>query len=422
MYNELMEHKLSEILESRGYVYQISAESLPEITDGEKRTLYLGVDPTADSMHVGQLQGVLVLRRFLEDGHSLIILVGGGTGMIGDPGGKGEERNLQDDETVDRNTEALRAQFTQLLGDAEFIMVNNADWLRKLNLLEFLRDIGKHFSVNEMIKRDTVRPRLETPDATISFTEFSYSLLQAYDFLYLHERFGVDLQVGGSDQWGNILPGVDLIRRKKVGKAYAFSWPLLINKSTGKKFGKSEGGAIWLDPKKTSPYQFYQFWLNAEDDSVEEYLKKMTMLSIEEIGAVMQQQGENPGARIAQKQLAEAVTTLVHGKEVMQQVQRVSRALFSDGALEEVDWRALDESAPKLPVVLGSALVDVIIASALASSKREAREFIENGAISINDVKVTDVEHLISETDFNPVASLAILKRGKRNVAVLARS
>ena len=422
MYNDLMEQKLSEIFESRGYVYQISAESLAEITDGEKRTLYLGVDPTADSMHVGQLQGVLVLRRFLEDGHKVVILVGGGTGMIGDPGGKSEERNLQDNETVDRNTEALRAQFAQLLGDREFTMVNNADWLRWLNLLEFLRDIGKHFSVNEMIKRDTVRPRLETPDATISFTEFSYSLLQAYDFLYLHERIGVDLQVGGSDQWGNILPGVDLIRRKKAKKVYALSWPLLINKSTGKKFGKSEAGAVWLDPKKTSPYQFYQFWLNAEDDSVEEYLKKMTLFSISEIMAIMQQHGENPAARIAQKQLAEAVTTLVHGHELMQQVQRVSAALFSDGPLEAADWNALHANAPKLPAAIGSSLLDVIVASGLASSKREAREFIENGAISINGVKVADVEHIISETDFSSVAPLAILKRGKRNVAVLVRS
>ena len=236
--------KLSETLRERGYVYQHSSEKLEEITDGPKRTLYLGVDPTADSMHVGQLQGILVLRRFIEDGHKLIILIGAGTGMVGDPGGKTTERKLLSDEEVDRNAAALKKQFTQLLGSVDFKMVNNADWLRAIPMMDFLRDVGKHFTVNEMIKRDSVRPRIETPDASISYTEFSYMLLQAYDFLHLNHEFGCDLQVGGSDQWGNIVSGVDLIRRVDQKQAYALSWPLLIDKSSGKKFGKSEGKAV----------------------------------------------------------------------------------------------------------------------------------------------------------------------------------
>jgi len=416
-----MSEKLSEILTSRGYMYQISAPELAEITDGPKRVLYLGVDPTADSMHVGQLQGVLVLRRFLEDGHKLVILVGGGTGMIGDPGGKSAERNLQDNEVVDHNTEALRTQFKQLLGDVEFKMVNNADWLRKLNLLEFLRDIGKHFTVNEMVKKDTIRPRLETPDASISFTEFSYSLLQAYDFLHLYEEMEVDLQVGGSDQWGNILPGVDLIRRKKGKQAYAFSWPLLINKSTGKKFGKSEGGAVWLDSRKTSPFAFYQFWLNADDEGVEEYLQKMTLLPLEDIADVMKEHTLDPGQRIAQRTLAENVTTLAHGKEVMERAARITRVLFSDedvSRLSAEDIEVLRKDAPSYTVAIGESITDILVNAGLASSKREAREFIESGAVSINGGKVLDAEQKIMGEDFT-AAPVALLKRGKRQVCVL---
>ncbi len=411
---------LSEILTERGLVHQTSAP-LQEITDGEKRTLYWGVDPSADSMHVGQLQGALILRRFLEDGHKLVILIGAGTGMIGDPGGKSEERNLLDDATVDKNAEALRAQCTQLFGGLDFTMVNNAEWLRSLNLLEFLRDIGKHFSVNEMVKRDTVRPRLETPDASISFTEFSYSLLQSFDFLHLFEHEGVTLQVGGSDQWGNILPGVDLIRRKKQEKAYALSWPLLINKATGKKFGKSEGGAVWLDPKKTSPFSFYQFWLGSEDEAVEEYLTKMTMMSMEEIKDTMARHQKSPQEHIAQRALAEAVSTLAHGHEVAALQQKVSEWLFGDteqGAVTSSMREVIVREAPTCNVVLGEPLIDVLLRSGLATSKREAREFVENGALTINGAKVSDVTRSVMQEDFQN-APIALLKRGKRAVSVL---
>lgn len=413
--------KLSELLRERGYVYQHSAP-LEEITDGEKRTLYLGVDPTADSMHAGQLMGMLVLRRFVEDGHKLIIIVGGGTGMIGDPGGKSAERNLLSDETVDANTEALRVQFKQLLGDVDFEMVNNADWLRKLNLMEFLRDVGKHFTVNEMIKKDTVRPRIETPDQSISYTEFSYMLLQAYDFLELHNRYNCDLQVGGSDQWGNILPGVDLIRRKKGGAAYAFSWPLLVDKA-GKKFGKSEGNAVWLDAKKTSPFQFYQFWLNADDEMVEELLLKMTLLSKADIDALLEKQKADPAVREAQKKLAFEVTALVHGAENAKYAADMSGVLFSDtplsGISEEARLRLVHE-APSFSVSRGMSMLDVLVESRLATSKREARQFLGEGAITLNGATATEETGLSDDVFVNN--GLALLRRGKRNVCVLARS
>lgn len=305
--------KLSEILRERGYVHQHSAE-LEEITDGEKRTLYLGIDPSADSLHVGNLVGLLVMRHFLEDGHKVILLTGGGTGMIGDPGGKSEERNLLDEETIERNTRAVAAQIRNVFGSTDFIEENNAKWLTSLNLLEFLRDIGKHFTINAMIKKDTVKTRLDA-ESPMSFTEFSYSLLQGYDFLHLNQAHGCDLQVGGSDQWSNILSGVEFIRRKTGKVVYALTWPLLINKSSGKKFGKSEGGAVWLDAAKTSPFEFYQFWFNAADEEVEEYLLKMTLLPKAEIDAVMAEQRSNPAGRAAQKRLAAEVTKLVHGVE-----------------------------------------------------------------------------------------------------------
>ena len=403
-------------------MYQHSSETIEEIVDGEKRTLYLGVDPTADSMHVGQLMGILVLRRFVENGHKLIVVVGGGTGMIGDPGGKSSERVLLDEATVAKNTEALRTQFSQLLGGVEFEMVNNADWLHPLNYMEFLRDIGKHFTVNEMIKRDTVRPRIETPDQSISYTEFSYMLLQAYDFLELHKRYQCDFQVGGSDQWGNIISGVELIRRKTGDKAYAMSWPLLVDKKTNKKFGKSEGNAVWLDAIKTSPFQFYQFWLNADDEMVEELLLKMTTLAKDEIGMVMEEQNKERGMRVAQKRLALEVTTLVHGSEQAQSALRTSEVLFGD-----TDPKALSPddvfniiaytTTPKCVVTIGESIIDVLVKSGLAGSKREARQFVTDGAVRVNGEKIDDTK-MIGEGDLLHGSGI-FLKRGKKHLSVL---
>ncbi len=412
--------KLSETLRERGYVYQHSSEKLEEITDGqEKRTLYLGVDPTADSMHVGQLQGILVLRRFIEDGHKLIILIGAGTGMVGDPGGKTTERKLLSDEEVDRNAECLKKQFIQLLGSDNFEMVNNADWLRTIPMMEFLRDVGKHFTVNEMIKRDSVRPRLETPDASISYTEFSYMLLQAYDFLHLNREKGCDLQVGGSDQWGNIVSGVDLIRRVERKPAYALSWPLLVDKNTGKKFGKSEGKAVWLDATKTSPFQFYQFWLNTEDDAVEEYLLKMTMMEKTEIDSIMDEHRKNPGERAAQKALAREVTVLVHGTEIASSVERASELMFGSSTFEEYskqDLAILFANAPAFKTTSGESLIDILIRFNLASSKREARQFLEDGAVMLNG-KIIKEDMMLHEDNY--INRVALLKRGKRNMVVL---
>lgn len=411
--------KLSEILRERGLVHQHSSATLEEITDGTKRTVYLGIDPSADSLHVGNLVGLLVLRRFLEDGHKIVILTGGGTGMIGDPGGKSEERNLLDEETILKNTIAVAAQIRQVFGSSDFVEVNNAEWLSKLKLLEFLRDTGKHFTVNAMIKKDIIKNRLDM-ESPISFTEFSYSLLQGYDFLHLNEEYGVDLQVGGSDQWSNIIAGVDFIRRKTGKEVYALTWGLIVNKATGKKFGKSESGAIWLDARKTSPYQFFQFFLNVGDDAVEELLMKLTLLPSAEIADILKKHRGNPGARMAQKALADAVTTLVHGKKTAEEAQSVSDMLFGEKSLADVSddaRRLLAKEAPNTGIKLGALLVDILVASGLASSKREARQFIQNGAVTLNNTPIHDVEYAFAESDIRE--GIALLKRGKRNAAVL---
>lgn len=361
--------KLSEVLKERGYIHQHTG-TLEEVAD-TPRTLYWGVDPSADSMHIGQLMGILVVRRFIEHGHKVIIIVGGGTGMVGDPGGKAQERNLLSDEVVARNTEALRVQFSQMFAGARFEMINNADWLRRANLMEFLRDVGKHFSVNEMIKRDSVRPRIEDPDKSISYTEFSYMLLQAYDYYHLHQQKGCTLQVGASDQWGNIVSGVELIRRKASAAAHAFCWPLLVNKSTGKKFGKSEGGAVWLDAQKTTPFDFYQFWFNSADDEVEEYLLKMTLCPKADIDAVMDEQRQNPAGRAAQKKLAYEVTRLVHGEAEAHKAQ----------------------SAENIPAIKAGKLRDVLE----GYSTSELRRLVEQGGVSGSGGKIDTIDYEVAQ-------------------------
>ena len=411
--------KLSEMLKERGYVHQFSAEKLEEITDGQKRTVYLGIDPSADSLHAGNLMGLLVLRRFLEDGHKIIILTGGGTGMIGDPGGKSEERNLLDEETVAKNSAAIATQIRQVFGSDDFTKENNAKWLTKIKLLEFLRDVGKHFTVNMMIKKDIVAERLKK-EAPMSFTEFSYSLLQAYDYMHLNEQYSCDVQVGGSDQWSNILAGVDFIRRKKEQTVYALTWPLLVNKATGKKFGKSEQGAVWLDAKKTTPYQFYQFWLNVEDEMAEECLLKMTLLSRAEIDAVMMMHKRDKGERHAQRLLARAVTTLVHGEGAAETTETVSNVLFGGAFIADLtkeQQMQLKEAVPSFNVQEGENITDVLVSTQLASSKREARQFLSTKAVSLNEIVITDPEYALASDDFNN--GLALLKRGKRNVSVL---
>ena len=411
--------KLSDILKERGYVYQHSSERLEEITDGAKRTLYLGLDPSADSLQVGQLMGFLVLRRFLEDGHKVILVVGGGTGMIGDPGGKTAERVLLDAETVARNAEAIATQASTLFAGADFTLLNNADWLSQLNMIEFLREVGKHFTVNVLLQRDFIKDRVKDPEHGISYTEFSYALLQAYDYLHLHREYGCDLQVGGSDQWGNIVSGVDFIRRKTGNTVHAFTWPLLTDKA-GKKFGKSESGAIWLDPAKTSPFAFYQFWLNAEDESLGEYLLKMTMLSKTEIGAALELHKRDPKERHGQQLLAREATTLVHGAEEAAKAEQVSQVLFGEGTLEGLDADALQmlkAGAPSREIQTGTGIVDALVVARLASSKREARQFLADESVLLNGDPITDPSETLGSDDF--YNGLALLKRGKRNICVL---
>ena len=411
---------LSEILKERGYVQQFSSKKLDEITDGPKRTVYLGIDPSADSLQVGQLQAFLILRHFLEDGHKMILLIGGGTGMIGDPGGKNAERPLLPPEQVRTNGEAIAAQAKQLFGGADFMLLNNADWLESLNLIEFLRDVGKHFSVNAMLQRDFIKDRIKNAEEGISYTEFSYALLQAYDFLHLHKEYGCDVQVGGSDQWGNIVLGVDFIRRKAGDVVYAFTWPLLINKATGKKFGKSEQGTVWLDPKKTTPYQFYQFWLNVEDENLKEYLLKMTMLSEAEISVALELHKRDKRERHGQQLLAREVTTLVHGAEEAAKAEKVSQVLFGESgvsSLSKEEAETLRSAAPTYEVEEDALMGDVLVGAGLAASKREARQFLEEKAVNLNGSVIKDEKRTFVRADFHN--GLALLKRGKKNVSIL---
>lgn len=411
---------LAEELEARGLVEHVSAPI--ETILKEKRTVYLGVDPSADSMHAGNLLVVLTMKRLALAGHKIMLLVGGGTGMIGDPRESGE-RVLSDRKVVERNKKALKAQMQRIVG-TNVTVVDNADWLLKVHLIDFLRDIGKHFTVNELIKRDIIKRRLENPDDSISYTEFAYSLLQGYDYLVLNKEKGVDLQIGASDQWTNILSGVELIRRKEGKTAYALCTPLVTD-STGKKFGKSEGNAIWLDAEKTSPYAFYQFWLNQPDDVVGTYLKMYTFLSVAEIDTLLDWHKDNAQARKAQRTLAHAVTELVHGVRAADAAAAASGALFGEISLSELDQGGKSvvlKEAPTLTILKkdlaqGLTVLDALATSPLSSSKGDARRLIEGKGVSLNGTAVDSVDQKLGEGDFP--GGLALLKKGKREVCIL---
>ena len=410
--------KLSEILKSRGYIYQHSSETLEEITDGKKRTVYLGIDPTADSIHVGNLVCYMLLRRFADAGHKVILITGGGTGMIGDPK-PDVERPLLSPEEIAVRVGKLKAQAEKILGGIELTVVNNADWLTKLHLIEFLRDIGKYFTVNNLIKKEAIGARMDSEEG-ISFTEFSYPLLQAYDFWHLFKKYKCDVQIGGSDQWGNIVAGGELIRRKENGFAYALTIPIIVDKATGKKFGKSEGNAVWLDPEKTSPYAFYQFWLNASDESVADYMKLFTLLSDMEIEAVMELHKRDAKERHAQKTLAREVTTTVHGEDEAMKAETVTQVLFGEASLDSLEEAALailKSAAPSYEVKEKDALIDVLVGAKLASSKTEARRFLTEKAVLLGGQVVKEVDRKFSKADF--YNGVALLKRGKKNVCVL---
>ncbi|KXJ98182.1 MAG: Tyrosine--tRNA ligase [Parcubacteria bacterium OLB19] len=409
--------KLSEELQARGFINQTSFENLSVIFDEEKRVVYHGIDPTADSAHAGNFVIWMLLKHLVKAGHTLVFLVGGGTGMIGDPK-PDAERVLKDRELVNENVVKIKHQAKNFFGEDNIVFVDNYDWLSEIKLIDFLRDVGKHFTVNELVKKDAISRRMNS-EVGISYTEFAYPLLQAYDYLKLFKDKKATLQIGGSDQWGNIISGVDLVRRVEQSTVYAVTAPLIIDKATGKKFGKSEGNAVWLDAKKTSPYNFYQFWLNVSDDSVVDYLKLFTLLSLEEISTLEQEVKNNPSARLAQKTLAKEVTVLVHGEEVVQKIIRATECLFGDvqiGDLSDEEVSILKENAPLIKIKDNILLVDGLVESGLASSKREARTFMEGGAVALNGVKVVEVDYVIKKENDGEVIHL---RRGKKNVVVL---
>jgi tyrosyl-tRNA synthetase len=390
--------------------------------------LYCGFDPTGDSLHVGHLMGQLMLRRFQLAGHHPIALAGGATGMIGDPSGKSAERNLLTREQLSHNIACIKRQLTRLL-DFEAAtnparLVDNATWTAPISFLDFLRDIGKHFSVNVMIAKDSVRSRMEG-DNGISYTEFSYMLLQAFDFYHLCESMHCELQVGGSDQWGNITAGTDLIRRKLGTPAFGLTFPL-ITKSDGTKFGKTEGGAVWLDPEKTSPYRFYQFFINTEDSMVVEYLKKFTLLPREQIEALAAEHAKNPGTRAAQKALAREVTALVHGTAARDDAVRASEIMFG-GGLDGITEALFKDVAGEVPTKDlektklasdGAPLTELIVFAGLAPSKGQARKDVEAGGIYLNNVRIVDVNRAATTNDLL-FGKYLLLRKGKRSYAVL---
>ena len=410
---------LLEDLQWRGIVYQqTDEEGIKETLEKEKISLYCGVDPTADSMHIGHLLPYLTLRRFQKHGHRPIVLVGGATGMIGDPSGKSEERKLQTTEIIQHNVECIQKQLSQIFdfeGDHGAIMVNNYDWAGSMDIVTFLRDYGKHVGVNYMLAKDTIANRLETG---ISFTEFTYTILQAMDFLHLYEKFDCKMQVGGSDQWGNITTGLELIRKMapEGSKAFGLTIPL-VTKADGTKFGKTESGAIWLDPEKTTPYEFYQFWINTADADVVKYLKFFTFLSKEEIEGLEESVKNEPHLRKAQKALAEEMTRLIHGQDSLDQAIKITEALFN-GEIQNLTATEVKQGFKDVPSYEHTTgeeigIVDLLIAAGIVSSKRQAREDVTNGAVSINGQRVTETDYVVAEKD-RIEGQFTVIRRGKK--------
>lgn len=410
-------------LKWRGLIYQqTDEESLKDLINKEKISLYCGVDPTADSMHIGHMVPFLTLRRFQQHGHRPVVLVGGATGLIGDPSGKSEERNLQTLEAVQKNVEGIQKQLAAIFnfdGENGAVMVNNYDWAGSMDIVTFLRDIGKHIGVNYMLAKDTIASRL---DSGISFTEFTYTILQAMDFNHLYENFNCKLQVGGSDQWGNITSGLELIRKMQPegSKAYGVTIPL-VTKADGTKFGKTEGGAVWLDAKKTTPYEFYQFWINAADADVVKYLKYFTFLSHEEIEALERSVEEEPHLRKAQKALAEEMTRLIHGEDSLQQAIKITQALFS-GDVRSLSASEIEQGFKDVPsfnaTEADANLVDLLVAAKISPSKRQAREDITNGAVTVNGERITDTSYVLQNTD-RIEGQFTIIRRGKKKYSLI---
>ena len=400
--------KLSEELKWRGFWNQTTFTD-DQLVDSKDFTVYLGTDPSADSLHVGHLAVYMMVRHFLERGHKVFLLVGGGTGMIGDMRDT-EERNLLSYAEIEHNKRALKAQVSQIFAGRDFTLVDNADWLGNLELIPFLRDIGKNFNMAELTAREFFKARISNGKG-LSFAEFTYTLLQGYDFWHLFKHHGVNLQIGGSDQWGNLLSGVELIRKKENAEVYAMTAPLLINKSTGRKFGKSEGGAVWLDENKTSIYKFYQFWLNVDDESAIEYMKIFTMLDRDTIEAIAENHAVNPGARSAQKVLAREVTDIVHGVNRRESVERVTEVLFGGGDFRQLSDDDLDALAKEIPRVdVGVGVIEALVVSGAVSSNGEAKRLLKSGAISLNGKKIAEDQ---------AVNTTSLLKKGKNTFVLI---
>ena len=402
-------------LKWRGAVNQVSdEENLSKLLDEKSVGVYCGTDPTGDSLHVGHLIPFMMLKRFQLAGHRAFILIGGGTGSIGDPSGRSTERTLQTMEQVHHNEEALTSQMKKLFGEDNITIVNNYDWLSKISLLDFLRDYGKLFNINTMLNKEVVASRLEVG---ISFTEFTYQILHAVDFHHLLLENDVQLQIGGADQWGNITAGIDLIHKMEGSdtQAFALTIPLML-KADGTKFGKSAGGAVWLDPEKTTPYEFYQFWLNQDDRDVVKYLKYFTFLGKEEIEELAKKVETEPEKREAQRRLAEEVTEFVHGKEAVRQAEHISKALFS-GEVKDLTADEIEQGFKNMPTVTVNKepenIVEWLVASGIEKSKRQAREDVTNGAIYINGDRIKDLEFMIDPSrQFD--GKFVIARRGKK--------
>jgi tyrosyl-tRNA synthetase len=424
------ESTLLEELRWRGFLDAVTADDLDAYLNEARRTIYVGFDPTADSLHLGSLIPVMGLAHVQRHGHRPLVLVGGGTGLIGDPSGKSSERTLLTMELAERNSAAIRAQlsrFFDLSTDDRALMLNNADWLVQLRLVDFLRDVGKYFSVNEMIKRDSVRVRLEEREQGISYTEFSYMLLQAYDFLHMCRHFDCTIQMGGSDQWGNILSGKELIRRMLGQRGEGITFPLLTT-STGKKFGKTEEGAVWLDAARTSPYQMYQYWLQTADADVVRYLKLFTFLDRERIRSLEAETQTHPEGRGAQRVLAAECTAIVHGAETVRAVEAASRILFSASneipTLETIALLAREVPVTEIPradLEAGIGLVDLMIRTSVAESKGAARKLVEGGGVYLNNERQTQSQKTITAGDLKWPAAI-LLRMGKKNYHLVRTS
>ena len=402
--------KLSEELTWRGFTNQMTFADIEQVN--EPRKFYFGVDPSGHGMQIGNLAAAMMVRLFIEHGYEAYLLVGGATGLIGDPDGKLDERDLKAVEEIESNKKEIARQYTQVFGGNSFTIVDNYDWFRDINYLDFLRTIGKHVPMSQMLGREFIQTRLGDGGAGISYAEFSYALMQGYDFLHLFREHGVTMQLCGADQWGNSLAGVDLIRRIEGGEAHVYSLPLIMNKATGRKFGKSEGGAVWLDPDMTSVFKFYQFWLNVDDEGVVDYMKIYTTLDRDAIEAIAENHAVNPGARSAQKVLAREVTDIVHGVTRRESVERVTEVLFGGGefaSLSDDDIAALAQEIPRVDPGVG--VIEALVVSEVVGSNGEAKRLLKSGAISLNGEKIFEDQ---------PIHQAALLKKGKNTFVLIA--